>query len=343
MDDFIIGPEETILVTGAAGFIGTRLVSVLQRFGFHKVRCMVRSNLSQFEYRPGLEFVNGNLLSREACEEATRDVAVIYHLAAGTGSKSFADSFMNSVVTTRNLLEGARRDKRLRRLVNISSFAVYTNSAKRRSNLFDETCPTEPHPESRGDPYAYAKAKQDELVMEYAAKYGIQQVMVRPGVVYGPGKERIHGRIGLDTFGIFLHLGGSNPVPFTYVDNCAELIALAGLMPGVEGEIFNAVDDDIPSSREFLRLYKKEVRRFPSLYLPHFASYLLCFLWEKMAHASGGQLPPIHNRKEWMACWKRTQYSNEKAKRMLKWSPRVSTTEGLQRYFDFCKGARSHA
>lgn len=345
MDEFIVGANDPILVTGAAGFIGTQLVGVLQRLGFRKVRCLVRPSCdaSRFANMPGVEFVHGNLLSREDCEKATRDVAVIYHLAAGTGSKSFADTFMNSVVTTRNLLEGARQDKHLRRFVNISSFAVYTNANKRQCGVLDESCPTEPHPETRGDAYAYAKTKQDELVMEYAEKYRIRHVMVRPGVVYGPGKARIHGRVGLDTFGIFLHLGGGNPVPLTYVDNCAELIALAGLMPGIEGEIFNAVDDDLPSSREFLRLYKRKVRRFPSIYLPHCASYLLCLLWEKLANASGGQLPPIHNRKEWMACWKRTQYSNEKAKRMLKWSPRVSTADGLQRYFDFCKGARSHA
>jgi nucleoside-diphosphate-sugar epimerase len=48
--------------------------------------------------------MKGNLLSRKDCEVATQDVAVIYHLAAGTGTKSFADAFVNSVVTTRNLL-----------------------------------------------------------------------------------------------------------------------------------------------------------------------------------------------------------------------------------------------
>jgi nucleoside-diphosphate-sugar epimerase len=185
--------------------------------------------------------------------------------------------------------------------------------------------------------------KQDELVAEYGRKHGVPYVLVRPGVVYGPGKPRIHGRVGLDTFGIFLHLGGSNPIPFTFVDNCAEAILLAGMRKGIDGEVFNVVDDDLPTSRLFLKLYKKEVRRFPSIYVPHFASYLLCFLWEKYAAWSQGQLPPIHNRREWKASWKRTNYSNEKARRVLDWTPKVSIAEGLKLFFSDCRQRRSLA
>ncbi len=61
-------------------------------------------------------------------------------------------------------------------------------------------------------------------------------------------------------FGPFLHFGGFNSIPFTYVDNCAEAIVLAGLVSGVEGEIFNVLDDDTPSSRQFLKMYKQNVR-----------------------------------------------------------------------------------
>ena len=70
---------------------------------------------------------------------------------------------------------------------------------------------------------------------------------MRPGAVYGPGKSQLTGRIGIDTFGVFLHLGGSNQIPFTYVDNCAEAIILAGLVQGVDGEVFNVVDDESPN------------------------------------------------------------------------------------------------
>ena len=350
--DFIIDLNGQILVTGGAGFIGTKLLDALQDRGFANVRCMVRSsaNLGKLEesfngrgHGPPIEFVKGNLLSRDDCAAATRGVAVVYHLAAGTGTKSFADAFMNSVVTTRNLLDAVVRQGGVRRFVNVSSFSVYTNQGKPRPDVLDESCPTEDRPELRGDAYCFAKVKQDELVEEYGKKFGIPYVLVRPGVVYGPGKPRIHGRVGLDTFGIFLHLGGRNAIPFTFVDNCAEAIVLAGLKKGVDGEVFNVVDDSLPSSRQFLDMYKKEVRPFRSVYLPHFVSYLFCLLWEQYAAWSQGQLPPIHNRREWVASWKRTRYSNDKTRRMLDWTPSVSTAEGLKRFFADCRERRSHA
>jgi nucleoside-diphosphate-sugar epimerase len=250
---------------------------------------------------------------------------------------------MDSVVTTRNLLEASLQQKCLRRFVNVSSFAVYTNTQKPRWRLLDESCPVEAHPEHRGDAYCFAKLKQDEIVAEYGKRFGIQYVIARPGSVYGPGKESITDRVGIGTFGIFLHLGGSNAIPFTYVDNCAEAIALAGLKKGVDGEVFNVVDDDLPSSRQFLRLYKRNVRRFASLYVPHMVSYVLCCLWEKYSNWSEGQLPPVFNRRRWHAFWKKTRYSNEKLKARLGWTPRVPMTEGLRRYFESCREGGRHA
>jgi nucleoside-diphosphate-sugar epimerase len=225
--------------------------------------------------------------------------------------------------------------------VNVSSFSVYTNPSK--TQLLDETCPLETHPELRGEAYCFAKAKQDEIVLEYARKHGIRYVMVRPGVVYGPGNLAITGRVGIDTFGLFLHLGGSNSIPFTYVDNCAEAIALAGLKKGIDGEVFNVVDDDLPSSRQFLRLYKRNVKHFTSFYVPHVVSYSLCYLWEKYSDWSEGQLPPAFNRRRWRAFWKKTLYSNDKLKARMGWQPRISTDEGFRRYFEACRAGASHA
>ena len=350
--DMIIGFNDPILVTGATGFIGTKLVENLLERGFRRVRCFSRPSSSMaklealaetYRGRADIEIVRGNLLRREDCVAAAKDIAVVYHLAAGAGEKSVPDAFMNSVVTTRNLLDAVLQQGALRRFVNVSSFTVYTNEGKPNGRLLDETCPVESHPERVADAYCYAKVKQDELVAEYGRKHGIPYVIVRPGSVFGPGKKQITGRVGVDTFGLFLHLGGGNRIPFTYVDNCADAIALAGLKPGVEGEVFNIVDDDLPSSRMFLRLYKRQVRKFVSLYVPHLASYLFCRLWEGYSAWSYGQLPPVFNRRRWHVEMKRTGYSNEKLKARLGWTPRVSMDEGLKRFFEGCRETIRHA
>src|SRR5438309_2825603 len=190
---FIIGPDDPILVTGATGFIGSRLLESLLDRGFRNLLLFARpsSEVARVEAIAGrrreearIEVMKGNLLSREDCATATKDVAIIFHLAAGRGEKSFPDAFMNSVVTTRNLLEASLEHTCLRRFVNISSFTVYTNSQKPRWRLLDESCPVEKRPELRGDAYCFAKVKQEEIVTEYSERLGIPYVIVRPGYVY---------------------------------------------------------------------------------------------------------------------------------------------------------------
>jgi nucleoside-diphosphate-sugar epimerase len=351
-DNFIIGQDDLILITGATGFIGKRVVSCLLDRGLKNLRCFSRPSTSiakvesAWREHPNgtrLQIIRGNLLSTDDCAAAAKGATVIIHLAAGRGEKSYPDAFMNSVVTTKNLLEAARNSGTLRRFVNVSSFTVYTNENKPRGILLDESCPVEKRPAVRGEAYTFAKVKQEEIVMEYGKEFGLPYVIVRPGVVYGAGNEAITGRVGIGTFGLFLHLGGSNTIPFTYVDNCAEAIALAGLKPGVDGEVFNIVDDDLPSSRKFLRMYKKDAKRFKSVYVPHFMSYFLCYLWERYVERSEGQMPPAFNRSRWNANWRKTRYTNEKLKTRLAWTQTVPTSEGLKRYFESCRNRSVHA
>jgi len=351
VNSFILSSEDPILVTGAAGFIGSRVVESLLDRGFRNLVCFGRpsgklAGIEDIANRyPGaqIKLMRGNLLSRQDCEASCKDAALIIHLAAGTGEKSFPDAFMNSVVTTRNLLDASLQCGRLRRFVLISSFSVYTNCDKPRGQVLEESCPMEEHGDLRGEAYCFAKFKQEQLLAEYNKNFGIPYVVVRPGSVYGPKKQAIVGRVGIDTFGLFLHIGGSNTIPFTYVDNCSDAIVLAGLVRGVDGEIFNVVDDDLPSSRQFLRMYKKNVKGFKSIYVPHAVSYAFCYLWEKYSQWSEGQLPPAFNRRRWHAYWKKTRYSNEKLKTRLGWEPKVSTAEGLRRFFQSCSQDRKHA
>jgi nucleoside-diphosphate-sugar epimerase len=339
----------TVLVTGGAGFLGSRLVEILIRQSQCHVRVLVRQRskiaaiASSWDCDTSrLEVIQGDLLSRGDCDAAAKDASIIYHLAAGTGTKSYPEAFRNSVVATRNLLDAVVKHRCLKRFVNISSFAVYSNQSP--NGVLDESCPLEEKPALRGEAYTYAKAKQDDLVEDYASKYSVPYVTVRPGMAYGPGKHGIHsGRIGLSLFDRFVHLGGRNTIPLTYRDNCVEAILAAATTPGIEGQIFNVVDDDLPSSREFVSLYEKHVAPLRSVYVPRPLLYLACVAWEKYCRWSDDQLPPIFNRRTYRAYWKRTAYSNAKLKRLTGWQPKIETQEGLQRFFESCRSAATYA
>lgn len=343
---YIIDRNDLILVTGASGFIGKRVVENLLSRGFRQIRCPLRESsdtsglekiVKEKNANDKVEIIKGNLLSRDDCLRITDKVRIIYHLAAGTGTKSFSEAYLNSVVTTKNLIEASLKHGCLKRLVNVSSFAVYTNLNKKTGKILDETCPVETSPETRAEAYCYGKVKQDELVIKYGQEKKLPYVIVRPGTVYGPGKAFIPGRVGIDTFGIFLHFGGTNPLPLTYVENCAEAIVLAGLVAGIEGEVFNIVDDDLPTSREFLRYYKKKVKKFKSMVIPKPAGLLFCLFWHKLSTWSRGQVPSAFTYREWAAYWKKTFYSNKKIKEKLGWQPKVSTRDGLEKFYSYCR------
>jgi len=336
---YIASQDDRILVTGSNGFIGAKVVETLLEYGFTNLRCFIRpfsrldrlnDRLSRFQAGKHVELVSGDLLSPDDCRQAADGVSIIYHLAAGI-EKSFAGAFMNSALATRNLMDAFLKSGQPKRFVNVSSFAVYSNLKLKRGALLDETSPLEEAPQERFDAYGFGKLKQDELVREYGDKYKLPYVILRPGYVFGPGKTDLSGRVGISTFGFFIQVGGSNCLPLAFVDNCAEAIVLAGLKPGIEGEVFNVVDDELLTSRQFLRLYKKRVNRF-SVRIPYLVAHVLSLLWEKYSKWSKGQLPPAFNRRRCAAEWKGQRFSNQKLKDRLGWKPRVPMGEAMQAF-----------
>ena len=329
--------HKQILVTGSNGFIGARVVAKLVELGFTQIRCFVRPSsrldrlkgvLGQIPNEKHVEFVAGDLLSRDDCQRAAEGVSIVYHLAAGI-EKSFAGAFMNSALATRNLIEAFLELGQPKRFVNVSSFAVYSNLYLKRGALLDESCPLEDAPNERWDAYCFGKIKQEEIVKEYGSRRNLPYVILRPGAVFGPGRGTLSGRVGIDTFGFPIHLGGSNRLPLTFVDNCAEAIVLAGLKEDVNGEVFNVVDDQLLTSREFFESYKKKAKPSFSISLPYFATYALCLLWEKYCRWSKGQLPPAFNRRRCVAEWGGNQYSNQKLRERLGWQPRVPMDQAM--------------
>jgi len=336
----IISTSDRILITGSNGFIGSKVVEILLEYGFANLRCFVRPSskldrlkniLNAVPAGKTAEIVSGDLLSRDDCRKAAEGVSVIYHLAAGM-EKSFAGAFMNSAIATRNLMDAFMEHGHVARFVNVSSFAVYSNLKMPRGALLDETCPLEDAPQERHDAYCFGKLKQEELVREYGAKHNLPCVILRPGAVFGPGKKALSGRVGIDTFGFFIHLGGANQLPLTFVDNCAEAIVLAGLKPGVDGEVFNVVDDERLTSAEFLQAYKQKVKPFLSVRVPFCVANGMCGLWENYSKWRQGQLPPVFNRRRAAAEWKGNCYSNQKLHDRLGWKPRVNMSSALRAF-----------
>jgi nucleoside-diphosphate-sugar epimerase len=337
--EYIASPEDRILVTGSSGFIGVKVVEILVEYGFRNVGCFIRSSsrldrlkglLDQCPGGKNVKLIKGDLLSRDDCRKAVEGVSLILHLAAGM-EKSFAGAFMNSALATRNLMDAFLQHGKPKRFVNVSSFAVYSNLSLERGAVLDETCPLEDAPTERWDAYGFGKLKQEKLVKEYGERYNLPYVIVRPGAVFGPGKTELSGRVGIDTFGFFMHLGGHNQLPLTFVDNCAEAIVLAGLTPGIDGEVFNIVDDELPTSLQFLRTYKRKAG-VHSISLPYPITYMLCYLWERYASWSHNQLPPAFNRRRCSAEWKGNRYSNRKLRERLSWKPRVSMDNAMQAF-----------
>ncbi len=169
-----------VLVTGAAGFVGSRVVASLLRLGFTRIVCGVRRSSDRRllqeaiapEFADRCRIVEANLLSRDECRELAAGAEIVFHLVAGRG-KSFPHCFQGSVISTRNVLDAVLDRGGLRRFVNVSSLAVYSNFRLARGAVWDESCPLEDNLDERYDAYIYGKLKQDELVQEYHARHGL--------------------------------------------------------------------------------------------------------------------------------------------------------------------------
>ena len=141
-----------IVVTGATGFLGRRLVRLLADEGLG-VRCGVRPSSDVAALRafvgkdrwPAVEIVRMNLSDRDDCRRLVEDADIIYHLAAALRG-SPAVLFTGTVVTTRRLIEATVEYGTVQRFVLISSLGVYAAGQLPKGALLDEQCPVDPEP-----------------------------------------------------------------------------------------------------------------------------------------------------------------------------------------------------
>jgi nucleoside-diphosphate-sugar epimerase len=287
----------TILVTGGTGFLGPRLVRELLGDG-HRVRCLIRSRSAERSLRRGLgevdserlQTVTGTLNTVESCRAIVHGCNAVVHAAAALAGAPAA-LFLNSVVASR-MLATAACDEGVSRFVLISSLAVYGTAGLRPGEIVDEQIGLDAHPHLR-DPYTFSKVHQELVCWEARAERGLPLVVVRPGVIYGPGRTCLTNRCGLTIGSLLIQMGGTQRVPYTYVDNCARAIALAVSTEGIEGRAFNVIDDDLPRAAAVVREYRRKVRPLRVVRIPSWAVRPAAAVCEWVSNHSDGLIPPV--------------------------------------------------
>lgn len=334
-----------VLVTGGTGFLGRPLVRQLLGQGL-TVRCFTRPGSSldglrslEAEHAEGsLEIFRGHLGRPDSCAAALEGCEVVFHAAAELRGAT-AGLFLNNVSATRTLLQAAARS-RPRRVVLVSSLGVYGSGSLPRGAVVDEDCPLDPHPHRR-DAYTYSKVVQEQVARDTCRREGLPLVVIRPGVIYGPGRDCISGRMGLRLGSWLVMMGGGQELPYTFVENCARAILLAGTVSGAEGQGFNVVDDSPPTNRQLANQYRRAVGPLGTLTVPGWAVSPLSDLCEWYHRWSHGQLPAVLTRYKSWAVWRPFRYSNAKAKAQLGWRPETDFAEGLKQTFTWLRQRRT--
>jgi nucleoside-diphosphate-sugar epimerase len=325
----------TICVTGGTGFLGSRVVAELLA-RHHHVRCAIRSAAKgadlagrlAAEQRSRLQSRIGALDRSDFCRELVRGCDALVHVAAPlTGSVPAL--FANGVIPTRVLVDAAA-DCGIRRFVLISSLAVYGTQDLRPGAVLDERCPVERQPHLR-DPYTYSKVAQEQVCWEAHSERGLPLVVVRPGVLYGPGRPLLTARVGLTLGSVLIQMGGRRQVPYCFVGNCARAVALSVDAPAIDGMSFNVVDDHLPSADDVLRAHRAQVARIQPIKVPGWAIGRFARACEWCSVRSSGMFPPVLTPYKASALWKRLRFSNELAKACLTWQPTITFEEAVRR------------
>lgn len=332
-----------ILLTGAGGFLGKCIARSLLEAGATDLRLHFRQHppagllesLRAAHPAATIEPAAANLLARGRLGELMVGVDCVVHAAAGMRGAA-ADMFANTVIGSRNVLEAATAAG-VKRVVLISSFSVYRTEPLASGASLDESVPIEAVGTDKGA-YGYAKTRQEQLFEEFRARHGFEGVILRPGVIYGPGGGALSPRVGLSAMGLFVALGRGVTLPLTYVDNCADAVARATLH-APPGGVFNVVDDDLPSCSHYLQRYRREVKPLRVLPLPY-----RVFLWsagwlQRYHRRSQGQLPAVFTPYIVRSMYRPLRYGNDALKR-IGWSPKVATSEGITRTFAYLRSQR---
>ena len=311
-----------VLVTGAAGFIGSHLTEALARHGA-EVRAFVRYNsrndygwLEQLDetLRDAVEIFRGDLTNPEAVANAVEERETVFHLGAlipipysYQHPREFVDA---NAAGTLNVLEACRR-RDVRRLVQTSTSEVYGTAL--RVPIDEE------HPLNAQSPYAATKIAADQLALSFWRSFETPVVVARPFNTYGPRQSARAVIPTLITQALALEsveLGSTHPTrDFLYVEDLARGFMRCAEADGVEGEVINLGTGTEITIAELAATVFRLVGRESAL------TYS-----EERARPEKSEV-------------ERLLADAAKAKRLLDWQAEVSLEEGLRRTIEWFEGS----
>lgn len=307
----------TTLVTGANGFVGSALCARLSNDGM-PVRGAVRSSNVRLGGTEGVR-IDG-LASDTDWSEALKNVEQVVHLAARVHVMN--DKSSNPLAAFRRLnVEGTAALARqaavagVRRFVFLSSVKV-NGEFTEAGHLFTED--DAPAPE---DSYAVSKYEAEQLLRQIAAETGMEVVIIRPPLVYGPGvKANFGSMMRWLARGLPLPLAAvtENRRSLVALDNLVDLIVTCLNHPAAANQTFLVSDGEDLSSAQLLK------RMGAAMGHPAHLFYLPPALLK--LGASVLSKPGIYQR----LCGS-LQLDIAKTRQLLGWTPPVSVDEGLRR------------
>jgi nucleoside-diphosphate-sugar epimerase len=317
-----------VLVTGATGFTGGRLVSHLVRAG-DTVRALVRApDRARAVTESGAELVTGDLTDAASLRRAVEGVEIVYNIAAlyreaGLSAGAYRAVNADAVGT----IVEAVREAGVRRVVHCSTVGVHGDIEHPPA---DEDAPLRP-----GDVYQETKVLGEQIGREAAARTGVDLVIARPTGIYGPGDRRLFKMFGAIARGRFIMLGpGRNFYHLTFIEDLCRGFHLCGTVPAAAGRTYILGGGEVTTLADLVTLTADVAGRGgPRLRLPVWPVWLAGAACEAVCRPVGISPPLYRRRVDFFR--KSRAFDISRARRELGYAPATGLREGIGRTLEW--------